>query len=157
MAASEEIVELARGAALKAAEIKPTSITAIDVSERLILTEVFLVISAGSQPQMRGLVDAVDRAMHEAGEKLRRREGFEAEMHWVLLDYGDLIVHIQLDEDREFYALEKLWGDCPQIDLAVDLRADSVSEGNHDEVPSTLDRLLAGSDAGEDFEAGSDQ
>lgn len=67
MAASEEIVELARGAALKAAEIKPTSITAIDVSERLILTEVFLVISAGSQPQMRGLVDAVDRAMHEAG------------------------------------------------------------------------------------------
>ena len=155
MAASEEIIELARRAAEGAADVKPTSLVAIDVSDRLILTEVFLVISAGSQPQMRALVNAVDRAMHEAGEKLRRREGFDAEMHWVLLDYGDLIVHIQLEEDREFYALEKLWADCLQIDLGVDLRADSVGGDEEADEQSTLDRLLTGTGDGEASGAGS--
>ncbi|MGO1591570.1 MAG: ribosome silencing factor [Ancrocorticia sp.] len=152
MAASEEIIELARGAATGAAEVKPTSVVAIDVSERLILTEVFLVISGESQPQLRAIVNAVDRAMHEAGEKVRRREGFDAEMHWVLLDYGDLIVHVQLEEDREFYALEKLWADCPQIDLGVDLRTDAVGDE-----PSTLDRLLGGSGEAVDSAGGSAQ
>ena len=55
----------------------------------------------------------------------------------MLLDYGDLIVHVQKDEDREFYALEKLWGDCPVVDLGIELES---------EEPSTLDRLLAGTE-----------
>lgn len=136
MTASEEIKEYARLAGEAAAEVKATSIVAIDVSERLILTEVFLVISGSSDPQLRAIINGVEKAMQTAGVKRRRREGLEAEIHWVLLDFGDLIVHVQRDEDREFYALEKLWGDCPAIDLGIAVG---------DDEPSTLDRLLAGS------------
>ena len=137
MSASEEIKEYARRAAEAASEVKATSIVALDVSERLVVTEVFLVISGSSDPQLRAIVNGVERALHEAGLKRKRREGLDAEIHWVLLDYGDLIVHVQRDEDREFYALEKLWGDCPVVDLGIEL--ESVE-------PSTLDRLLAGTE-----------
>ncbi|MFT3945242.1 MAG: ribosome silencing factor [Ancrocorticia sp.] len=137
MSASEEIKGYARKAAEAAAEVKATSIVALDVSERLVVTEVFLVISGSSDPQLRAIVNGVERALHEEGLKRKRREGLDAEIHWVLLDYGDLIVHVQKDEDREFYALEKLWGDCPAVDLGIELES---------EEPSTLDRLLAGTE-----------
>ena len=119
MAASEESLEWARTAARAAAELKPTTIAAIDVSERLVLTEVFLVVSGSSDRQVRSLVDAVDEALLKAGVRRKRREGFD-EGHWVLVDYGDLVVHVQQDEDREFYALERLWADCPSIGLSVE-------------------------------------
>lgn len=135
MTASEEVKNYARLAGEAAAEVKATSVVAIDVSERLILTEVFLIISGSSDPQLRAIVNGVEKAMHDVGVKRQRREGFEPEVHWVLLDFGDLIVHVQRDEDREFYALEKLWGDCPVIDLGI------AHDGDE---PSTLDRLRAG-------------
>ncbi len=119
MAASEESLEWARTAARAAAELKPTTIAAIDVSERLVLTEVFLVVSGSSDRQVRSLVDAIDEALLKAGVRRKRREGFD-EGHWVLVDYGDLVVHVQQDEDREFYALERLWADCPSIGLSVE-------------------------------------
>ena len=119
MAASEESLEWARIAARAAAELKPTTIEAIDVSERLVLTEVFLVVSGSTDRQVRSLVDAVDEALLKAGVRRKRREGFD-EGHWVLVDYGDLVVHVQQDEDREFYALERLWADCPSIALSVE-------------------------------------
>lgn len=119
MAASEESLEWARTAARAAAELKPTTIAAIDVSERLVLTEVFLVVSGSTDRQVRSLVDAVDEALLKAGVRRKRREGFD-EGHWVLVDYGDLVVHVQQDEDREFYALERLWADCPSIGLSVE-------------------------------------
>lgn len=119
MAASEESLEWARAAARAAAELKPTTIAAIDVSERLVLTEVFLVVSGSSDRQVRSLVDAIDEALLKAGVRRKRREGFD-EGHWVLVDYGDLVVHVQQDEDREFYALERLWADCPSIALPVE-------------------------------------
>ena len=119
MAASEESLEWARTAARAAAELKPTTIAAIDVSERLVLTEVFLVVSGSSDRQVRSLVDAIDEALLKAGVRRKRREGFD-EGHWVLVDYGDLVVHVQQDEDREFYALERLWADCPSIALSVE-------------------------------------
>ena len=89
MAVSEESLKCTRIAAKSAHELKATSVFAIDVSERLALAEVFLVVSGSS-----------DR-------------------RWVLLDYGDLVVHVQQDEDRDFYALDRLWGDCPSVDLDV--------------------------------------
>ena len=119
MAASEETLEWARIAAQAAAELKATTIAAIDVSERLVLTEVFLVVSGSSDRQVRSLVDAIDEALLKAGVRRKRREGFD-EGHWVLVDYGDLVVHVQQDEDRDFYALERLWADCPSIGLSVE-------------------------------------
>ena len=119
MAASEESLEWARIAARAAAELKATTVAAIDVSERLVLTEVFLVVSGSSDRQVRSLVDAMDEALLKAGVRRKRREGFD-EGHWVLVDYGDLVVHVQQDEDREFYALERLWADCPSIGLSVE-------------------------------------
>lgn len=119
MAASEESLEWARIAARAAAELKATTVAAIDVSERLVLTEVFLVVSGSTDRQVRSIVDAVDEALLKAGVRRKRREGFD-EGHWVLVDYGDLVVHVQQDEDREFYALERLWADCPSIALSVE-------------------------------------
>ena len=119
MAASEETLEWARIAAQAAAELKATTIAAIDVSERLVLTEVFLVVSGSSDRQVRSLVDAMDEALLKAGVRRKRREGFD-EAHWVLVDYGDLVVHVQQDEDRECYTLERLWADCPSIGLSVE-------------------------------------
>ena len=119
MAASEESLEWARIAARAAAELKATTVAAIDVSERLVLTEVFLVVSGSSDRQVRSLVDAIDEALLKVGVRRKRREGFD-EGHWVLVDYGDLVVHVQQDEDREFYALERLWADCPSIGLSVE-------------------------------------
>ena len=119
VAASEESLEWARTAARAAAELKATTVAAIDVSERLVLTEVFLVVSGSTDRQVRSLVDAVDEALLKAGVRRKRREGFD-EGHWVLVDYGDLVVHVQQDEDREFYALERLWADCPSVALSVE-------------------------------------
>ncbi|QOQ38620.1 ribosome silencing factor [Trueperella pecoris] len=127
MAATPESIEQTFIAARAASEGKATSITAIDVSERLVITDVFLVVSGSSERQVRALVDDVEEAMHKAGSKRLRREGLEGEAHWVLLDFGNVMVHVQQDEDREFYALEKLWGDCPIIELPEDI---TVDEGN---------------------------
>ncbi len=120
MAATERAVELTIAAARAAAEKKAEEIIAIDVSERLALTDVFLVLSGSNDRQVRAIVDAVEEAMARAGAKRRMREGFE-EAHWVLLDYDEIMIHVQQDEDREYYALERLWKDCPVIPLPAEL------------------------------------
>lgn len=116
MSATPYAIELAHAAAHAASQKKASDIIAIDVSQRLALTDVFLVISAGNERQVMAVVDAVEEALHQAGAKRRMREGY-SEAHWVLLDYNDIVVHVQRDEDREFYAMERLWKDCPQIEL----------------------------------------
>lgn len=116
MSATPYAIELAHAAAHAASQKKASDIIAIDVSQRLALTDVFLVISAGNERQVMAVVDAVEEALHQAGAKRRMREGY-SQAHWVLLDYNDIVVHVQRDEDREFYAMERLWKDCPQIEL----------------------------------------
>lgn len=128
MSALKESVEMAIIAARAASDLKATSITAIDVSERLILTDIFLVVSGSTERQVRSLVNAIEEAVEKAGHNRLRREGLEGEAHWVLLDFGDLMVHIQQDQDREYYALEKLWGDCPVVDLPADITAHEAEE-----------------------------
>ena len=125
MTASEETIVFARTLAQAACDVKATGGTCIDVSEQLVLVEVFLVLSASSQRQVRAIVNAVDEAAHKAGQTLKHREGMSDEMRWVLLDYGDLVVHIFHDEERDFYALDKLWGDCPVIDLECEFSSDA--------------------------------
>ncbi len=120
MPADERARHLAVVAARAAADKKAEEIVALDVSERLVLTDAFVVASGATDRQVRAIVDGVEEALHGEGVKAMRKEGV-TEAHWVLLDYGDIIVHVQQTEDREFYALERLWKDCPVIELPADL------------------------------------
>jgi len=124
VAASERALELALTAARAASDRKAQEIIALDVSERLVLTDVFLIASATNERQVDAIVDAVEEALHKAGAKAVRREGVR-QARWVLLDYVDLVVHVQHAEDRVYYALERLWSDCPVIELPAD-----VTEGD---------------------------
>ncbi len=122
MPATEHAADLTVAAARAAADKKAAHLTAIDVSERLGLTDVFLLASGSNDRHVHAIVDAVDEAMQRAGARRRTREGF-ADAHWVLVDYGDVVVHVLQNEDREFYSLERLWKDCPVIELPEDLTA----------------------------------
>lgn len=135
MSATPDAIELARTAARAAAERKAEQIIAIDVSERLALTDVFLIVSGANDRQVRSIVDAVDEAMLKAGAKRKMREGFD-EARWVLIDYGDIVVHVQQTEDREFYSLERLWRDCPLIGLPTD--ADGADGTTGDEAGAAV-------------------
>ncbi len=118
MTATERALELSRAAATAADDKQATDIIAFDVSDQLAITDVFVLVSAANQPQMNAVKDAVGKALLELGAKPLRREG-EREARWILLDYGDIVVHIQHSEERAFYALERLWSDCPAIDLQL--------------------------------------
>ena len=116
MSADVKSIELAIAAGQAAKSKKATEVIALDVSERLVLTDMFVLATGNSDRQVRAIVDAVDEAMTKAGLKLLRREGLE-QAHWVLLDYGLLVVHVQQEDDRQFYALERLWADAPLIEV----------------------------------------
>jgi ribosome-associated protein len=107
-------------AARAAADRKAQDLVALDVSERLVLTDVFLVASGRTERQVSAIVDAIEEALFREGVKVRRKEG-ESHARWVLLDFGDLVVHVQHAEDRMYYALERLWKDCPVVELPADL------------------------------------
>lgn len=116
MPATPHAVELTELAALAASDKLARDIVAYDVSERLIIADAFLLCSAPNERQVGSIVDEIHDRLAATGEKPNRREG-DRENRWVLLDYGDLIVHVQHSEEREFYALERLWRDCPEIPL----------------------------------------
>lgn len=118
MTATDHAIELARAAAAAAADKQATDIIAFDVSDQLAITDVFVLCSAANQPQMNAVKDAVEEKLLALGAKTLRREG-EREARWILMDYGDVVVHIQHTEERAFYALERLWSDCPTVDLQL--------------------------------------
>ena len=122
MTASPESVQLAIAAALAASEKLAEDIIAIDVSEHVVITDVFLMCSAANDRQVAGVVDAIEEALLKLGAKPLRREG-EQENHWVLLDYGDIVIHVQLAEERIHYAIERLWKDCPLIELPAEVNS----------------------------------
>ena len=128
MPADDRSRHLAVVAARAAADKKAQEIIALDVSERLALTDVFLVASGANDRQVRAIVDAIEEALHKEGAKALRKEG-TSEAHWVLMDFQDIVVHVQQEEDREFYALERLWKDCPVVDLPADLYAPAEQDG----------------------------
>ena len=121
MTATERATELAIIAARAASDIKAQEIIALDVSEQLVLTDVFLIASGASERQVSAIVDSVEEALFKEGVKPIRREG-KSEARWVLIDFGDVVVHVQHAEDRTYYALERLWKDCPAVDLPEDAR-----------------------------------
>lgn len=118
MAASDRSLELARAAAKAGADKLATTVVGIDVSEQLAITDVFVVISAESERQVGAIVDEVEDSLRELGAKPVRREG-QREGRWVLIDFADVVVHVQHDDERAFYDLARLWRDCPMIDLGV--------------------------------------
>jgi ribosome-associated protein len=123
--ASERANQLVQIAAEAAAEKLAENIIAYDVSDQLVITDAFVLCSAANDRQVRSIVDEIEKRLREdAGAKPIRREG-EREGRWVLLDYADIIVHVQHEEDRVYYALERLWKDCPAVPLPDDINAHS--------------------------------
>ena len=120
MTASDRALELAAVAARAASSKLAEDIVAIDVSEHLVITDVFVLASAPNDRQVRAIVDAVEEALNTIGVKPIRREG-ERGGRWVLLDFGEIVVHVQHAEERSYYALERLWRDCPIVDLPEDV------------------------------------
>ena len=119
MPATPEAIAMAQAAADAAADKLATDIVAIDVSEYLVISDVFLLCTAANDRQVRAVVDAIEERLLREGAKPIRREG-EKESRWVLLDYGDIVIHVQIAEERIHYALERLWKDCPEVPLDVD-------------------------------------
>jgi ribosome-associated protein len=114
--ATDRALELVHVAAQAASDKLAENIVAFDVSDQLVITDVFLICSASNDRQVKAVVDAVEDALREVGAKPVRREG-ERDGRWVLIDYAEIVVHVQHEEERSFYALERLWRDCPVIDL----------------------------------------
>jgi ribosome-associated protein len=114
--ASERALELALAAAQAAADKKAENIVIVDVSDELVITDVFLIASAPNERQVISIVDAIEETLLQLPEKAKpvRREG-ERAGRWVLLDYVDIVVHVQHNEEREFYALDRLWKQCPRV------------------------------------------
>ena len=116
MSASPKAVEIAQIAARAAVAKLALDPVAFDVSDRLAITDIFLIVAATNERQVGAVVDAIEEALLAAGVKTVRREG-DRENRWVLLDFLDTVVHVQHTEERALYALERLWKDCPAIDL----------------------------------------
>jgi ribosome-associated protein len=114
--ATERAVELALTAAQAAADKKAQEIVILDVADQLVITDAFLLASAPNERQVLAISDAIQESLLELPEKAKpvRREG-ERAGRWVLLDYIDIVVHVQHTEEREYYALDRLWKDCPTI------------------------------------------
>ncbi len=120
MTATQHALDLVHVAARAASDKQAEDILAFDVSEQIYITDAFVLCSAGNDRLVHAIVDEVEERLREAGAKPVRREG-EREGRWVLLDYVDIVVHVQHAEEREFYALERLWRDCPLIPMPADV------------------------------------
>lgn len=118
MTATQKSIELARAAARAASDKLAHNVTAIDVSDRLAITDIFFIASAASERQVNAIVDGIEDELHKFDLRPVRREG-RSGGRWVLLDYADIVFHVQHEEDRVFYAIERLYSDCPVIDLQL--------------------------------------
>jgi len=130
--ATARAIELTEIAALAAADKLAQDIVAYDVSDQLAITDAFLLCSGANDRQVRAIIDEVELRMRQAGATLARREG-EREGRWVLLDYVDIVVHVQNKEERVYYALERIWKDCPQIPLPDAAAVGQVGAGKSGE------------------------
>ncbi len=119
MTATDTARDLALVAANAASDKLATDLVLIDVSERLVITDIFVIATGANERQVEAIVDEVEERLRREGVKPLRREG-RRDGRWVLLDYADIVVHVQHSEERVFYALERLWKDCPTIPFVPD-------------------------------------
>jgi ribosome-associated protein len=120
--ATPESIEMAKVAGAAAADKLAADIVALDVSEQLVITDCFVLASAPNERQVDAIVEAVEEKLRERGYKPTRREG-TPDGGWVLLDFTDVVVHVMHTEQRGFYGLDRLWKDCPRIELPDDVPA----------------------------------
>ena len=116
MPATKQAIKTANLAALAALDILAENVVALDVSEPMPLSDIFLLVSGRSERQVAAIADSIEEKLLEAGIKTLRREG-KSLARWILIDFGDVIVHVMHEEDRMFYSLERLWNDCPVVKL----------------------------------------
>jgi len=121
----DSTIAFTRLAAAAISEKLGFDLVGIDLSGEMVLSEVFLIASARNERQVEAIADEVERLLAGSGEKPARRE---RSANWVLLDYSDLVVHIQSEEVRRYYMLDRLWNDCPTIALNLDIRSTSDSK-----------------------------
>ena len=134
MSATQEAVDMATIAANAAASKLASDVIVIDVSGQLVITDCLVIASASNERQVNAIVDEVEEKMLKSGYKPARREGAR-EGRWTLLDYRDIVVHIQHQDDRNFYALDRLWSDCPVV--PVDLDSDGSDPSDPSDSAST--------------------
>lgn len=136
MTATEHALSLVHVAARAASDKLAQKIVAYDVSDTLAITDAFVLASAANDRQVRAIVEEIeDQLREQLDEKPLRREGHR-QGRWVLLDYADVVIHVQHTEEREFYALERLWRDCPEVALPDEVApAAEVAERAADETP----------------------
>ncbi|MBP3088116.1 ribosome silencing factor [Corynebacterium sp. sy017] len=116
MTATNETIDLAAIVARAADEKQATNIAVVDVSDVMAIAEVFVLASADNERQVRAIVEEIEDQLTAVGQEPKRREG-NRENRWVLLDYGMLIVHVQRNIERDFYGLDRLYRDCPLIEV----------------------------------------
>jgi ribosome-associated protein len=119
--------ELALAAARAASSKQGERITVLDVRDLIVITDYFVIASAGTERQVRTVVEEVQRVLKDRGIRPVRREG-ESEGLWVLLDFVDIVVHVFREEERDFYDLERLWRDAPTVGWEEAEAASSVAE-----------------------------
>lgn len=116
MTVTDDTIALAATAARAADEKHASNIAVLDVSDVMAIAEVFLLASADNERQVRAIVEEIEDVLTEQGQEPKRREG-NRENRWVLLDYGMLVIHVQRNTERDFYGLDRLYRDCPLIDI----------------------------------------
>lgn len=112
---ASETIDAARLVASALDDKKAADIVILDVHELIVITDLFVIASGSNPRQVQALRDEVEKRLGANGRKPLRREGVESRQ-WILLDYGDVIVHLFDDETRGYYDLERLWGDAPRVD-----------------------------------------
>lgn len=133
MTATETAKTLAFAAGRAAFDKKAFDINLRDVTEKIVLTDVFVIVSASNERQVKAVVDAVEaKLIEEHDTKPLHREGKSGES-WVLLDYGEIVVHVFHQEARQYYGLDGLWKDCPQIPFDDGTRSGGADEGEGDQ------------------------
>ena len=127
MTATEHALALTAAAADAATDKLARDLVAYDVSDQLVITDVFLICSAANDRQVRAVVDAVEERLLGLGAKPVRREG-QREGRWVLLDFVDIVVHVLHEEERTYYSLERIWRDCPVVPVPAEAAAGPPGE-----------------------------
>lgn len=118
MAASKEALAITQIAAQAAADKVAENIVALDVSNHMPLTDVFLIASGRNERQVMAISDGIEEKLLESGIKLLRREG-KTTGRWILLDFGYVICHVMHEQERMYYSLERIWSDCPVVPLEL--------------------------------------